>query len=376
MNEKTLKKYILKNANAFLTRIKNANPSFDLKKKNKAVLFGADILGTEFLKVCNLNKIEVMAFCDNDKGKNAKDILGVKIISIKELKKYPRNTLIIITIMHDFVVKEQLRKLGYKNVFSHTYFASMYPKKFNYFTWRSSSIPLKRDIKEILKLHKILEDKKSKEVLEQLIIHRLTLDQRKLIGVVDKIENEYFDPSLIKLAKNEVFVDGGGFDGDTVKKFIKVSRGDFGSIHTFEPDKKSQNKIKLFLEKENDKRIKLHPFGLSNKNKTAFFSNSGTAGSKISNESEHKIKLVSLDRYLYNQKPTLIKFDIEGSETKAILGMKKIMKDFKPKLVICLYHKPADLWKIPLLLKKVNPQYKIFIRHYTLTQHDTVCYAI
>ncbi|MFA6016662.1 MAG: FkbM family methyltransferase [Patescibacteria group bacterium] len=376
MNEKTLKKYILKNSNEFLIRIKKTNPPFDLKKKNKIILFGADILGDEFLKVCKLNNIEVMAFCDNDKTKKGKEISGVKIISIKELMKYPKNTLIIITIMHDFVVKEQLRKIGYKNVFSHTFFASMYPKKFNYFTWKSSSIPLKYDVKKILELYKILEDKKSKKVFEQLIINRLTLDHNALVKVIDKMEKEYFDPSIIKLIKNEVFVDGGGFDGDTVRKFIKVSHRDFSQIHTFEPDKKSQNKIKLFLKKENDKRIELHPFGLSNKNQTAFFSNNGTAGSKVNNKSDHKIKLVSLDQYLYNQKPTLIKFDIEGSETKAILGMKKIMKDFKPKLVICLYHKPSDIWKIPLLIKKINPKYKIFIRHYTLTQHDTVCYAI
>ena len=92
--------------------------------------------------------------------------------------------------------------------------------------------------------------------------------------------------------------------------------------------------------------------------------------------SKYKIKLITLDDYLYNRKPTFIKFDIEGSETEAILGMKKIMRDFKPKLAICVYHKPSDLWKIPLLIKKINPRYKIFIRHYTQTQHDTVCYAI
>lgn len=376
MSQSTLKKLISANTDDLLVKIKKANPSFIFEPKKEVILFGAGILGAEFLKVCRSNGLTIRAICDNDKTKKGKRILGVKIISIDELIKYPRHTTIIITTMHDFIVKEQLDKLGYKNVFSHTYFAVMYPKKFIYFNWQSSFTPLKNDLKEIMKLYLLFEDNRSKKVLERLIKYRLTLNHNDLTGVVDKMENEYFDPSVFKLIKEEVFVDGGGFDGDTIKKFIHSSRGNFKEIHTFEPDKRSQNKIQTFLADKKDRRIKLHKFGLSYKNKTAFFTNSGTAGSKVSNEGKRKIKLISLDQYLYNRKPTLIKFDIEGSETDAILGMKKIMKELKPKLAICIYHKPSDLWKIPLLIKKINPRYKIFIRHYTQTQHDTVCYAI
>jgi len=376
MSQTTLKKLLTANTVDLLTKIKKANPPFAFEPKKEVVLFGAGILGTEFLRVCRSNGLTINAMCDNDKTKKGKKILGVKIISVNELIKYPKDTTIIITVMHDFIIKEQLNKLGYKNVFSHTYFATMYPKKFNYFTWQSSLLPFKNNLKEIMKLYVLLDDDRSKKILEGLIKYRLTLNHKKLIGIVDKMENEYFDPSIIKLIKDEVFIDGGGFDGDTVKKFLQASKDSFKEIHTFEPDKRSQNKIKIFLRNKNDTRIKLHDFGLSNKKLTAFFTNSGTAGSKVSNEGKNKIKLISLDQYLYNQKPTLIKFDIEGSETEAILGMKKIMRDFKPKLAICIYHKPSDLWKIPLLIKKVNPRYKIFIRHYTQTQHDTVCYAI
>jgi len=376
MSQTTLKKLLTANTVDLLTKIKKANPPFAFEPKKEVVLFGAGILGIEFLGVCRSSGLTIRAICDNDKTKKGKKILGVKIISVNELIKYPKDATIIITVMHDFIVKEQLDRLGYKNIFSHTYFATVYPKKFNYFNWQSSLMVFKNELKEIMKLYTLLEDGKSKKILEGLIKYRLTLDHNKLIGIVDKMENEYFDPSIIKLIKDEVFIDGGGFDGDTVKKFIQSSHGNFKEIHTFEPDKRSQNKIRIFLRNKNDTRIKLHDFGLSNKKQAAFFTNEGTAGSKLSNYSKYKIKLITLDDYLYNRKPTFIKFDIEGSETEAILGMKKIMRDFKPKLAICVYHKPSDLWKIPLLIKKINPRYKIFIRHYTQTQHDTVCYAI
>ena len=69
MNELTLKKFIIKNSADFLQRIKKANPPFDLKQKNEVILFGAGILGEEFLKVCKTNRIKVKAICDNDKLK-------------------------------------------------------------------------------------------------------------------------------------------------------------------------------------------------------------------------------------------------------------------------------------------------------------------
>lgn len=376
MRETTLRKFVEKNVKDYSLRIKKANPPFSWKKNNKVLLFGADILGKEFLKVCKSNNLKVMAICDNDRSKKGRKILGVKVISIDELKEYPKDTPIIVTIMHDFIVKEQLKKLGYTSVFGHTYFAALYPEKFHYFTWQSSQKALKNGLAEVLELYRLLKDKKSKKVLEQLITHRLTLDHEDLVGVVDEMDKEYFDPSIIMTLENEVFVDGGGFDGDTIKKYIHSSKNIFKEIHCFEPDSTSQKKIKTFLKKKKDNRIILHPFGLSNKNHLAFFSDTGTAGSKVNDGGARKIKLVSLDAYLYNKKPTFIKFDIEGSETDAIMGMKKIMRELKPKLAICIYHKPSDLWKVPLLIKKINPKYKIFIRHYTQTQHDTVCYAI
>jgi hypothetical protein len=54
----------------------------------------------------------------------------------------------------------------------------------------------------------------------------------------------------------------------------------------------------------------------------------------------------------------------------------KNIKEHKPKLAICIYHKFDDLWNIPLLLKQWLPDYKFKMRHYGSTQEETVIYAI
>jgi hypothetical protein len=77
-----------------------------------------------------------------------------------------------------------------------------------------------------------------------------------------------------------------------------------------------------------------------------------------------------------NEKITFIKMDIEGSEPQALSGAEEIIKKQKPKLAICVYHKPEHLWEIPLYLKKIVPEYKIYIRHHTPLEYETVCYAV
>jgi hypothetical protein len=67
--------------------------------------------------------------------------------------------------------------------------------------------------------------------------------------------------------------------------------------------------------------------------------------------------------------------DIEGSELKALQGMAQIIKRDKPKLAISLYHKTEDLWTLPLFIKSLVPEYKLFVRHHGMGIFGKVLYA-
>ena len=41
-----------------------------------------------------------------------------------------------------------------------------------------------------------------------------------------------------------------------------------------------------------------------------------------------------------------------------------------------LYHKPEDIWELPEIILKYNPDYKLYLRHYSFTASETVLYAI
>ena len=57
--------------------------------------------------------------------------------------------------------------------------------------------------------------------------------------------------------------------------------------------------------------------------------------------------------------------DIEGAELQGLKGAKNIIVKNRPKLAICIYHKPEDILEIPLYLQSIVPDYKFYIRYYS-----------
>jgi FkbM family methyltransferase len=192
--------------------------------------------------------------------------------------------------------------------------------------------------------------------------------------------DEYFPEGIINLTNNECFVDGGGFNGDTVREFIKRSSGNFDHIFSFEPDKKNFIDLVTEVKKLNltQDKATCYPYGLYSENKKVHFDQRGI-GSSITEEGEDIIEVVRLDTLLNQEqknKISFIKLDVEGSELEALTGMQEIIKNNRPKLAICVYHKTEHFWEVPFLIKSLNPEYKIYFRQHALSRLETVCYAV
>ena len=61
---------------------------------------------------------------------------------------------------------------------------------------------------------------------------------------------------------------------------------------------------------------------------------------------------------------------------EALKGMEQTICTDKPLLAVCIYHKYEDMWTIPMYLKKLVPEYRLFVRHYSNTKYETVLYAV
>jgi len=220
-------------------------------------------------------------------------------------------------------------------------------------------------------LHNNLYDDFSKETLDLLVDFRYNFDLNAMKSFKLRLEMQYFE-DFIKLSNNEIFVDGGGFDGGTTKKFIDLC-SDYKEIYFFEPNPLMLDNAKSNL--SDYKNIKYYNKGLWDENTKLNFDDNLGSASKISNTGNKEINVIKLDD-IVDSPVTYIKLDIEGAEYNAIKGAEKTIIKYKPKLAICVYHNQSDFWRVPLLIKQFRSDYKIVLRHYTEGILETVMYFI
>jgi FkbM family methyltransferase len=182
----------------------------------------------------------------------------------------------------------------------------------------------------------------------------------------------YFPTDLCPLLRDEIFVDCGAFDGDTVKLFLTECGGQFDRIVAFEPD--SRNFARLCQEVGNNRAISVcHAATGAIGGKVRLVAEGGP-GSAIG-DGDEEVDCVALDEALKCH-PTYLKMDIEGAELDTLLGARRTIADQAPVLAICCYHRQDHLWKIPLLIHSLNPEYRFYLRPHDLEMWDLVCYAI
>jgi len=201
-----------------------------------------------------------------------------------------------------------------------------------------------------------------------------------ILGELAK-EHQYFDLEALPHCSGEIFIDCGGFRGETSEQFIKWSGGDYEKIYLFEPDSVLMRECKTNLAKVTDEeRILYFEYGLWKEQTVIFFQKGKEIADsrvvQIENDFVEKIDVKTLDAVIEENKATFIKMDIEGSELQALQGAVKTIKISRPRLAISVYHKRKDIWDIPVFLLGIHPDYKFYLRTYSFTGNDTILYAI
>lgn len=216
-----------------------------------------------------------------------------------------------------------------------------------------------------------LADDVSRNVLDDVLRFRFTGDYRYMSSYSFRPKDQYFE-DFLKLKGNDVFVDGGGFDGDTTEEFCKRYKN-YGKVYIFEPSANSIRKAKARLINHRD--IEYIQQGLSDADGILNFNPDAGSASSISESGVSRIEVTTLDRKI--DKPvTFIKMDLEGWELKALEGARRHVIEDYPNLAIAVYHTPSDFWKIFEFVFSLRQDYSIFLRHYTESWTETVMYFV
>jgi FkbM family methyltransferase len=180
------------------------------------------------------------------------------------------------------------------------------------------------------------------------------------------------------LRSNEVFVDCGAFDGDTLDLFLRKSKFAFTRAFAFEPDPANFARLSdavAFQSSGVKRRIEIKRAAVGEHDGTVRFSAEGTASSSVG-KGDLEVECIALDQHLRDCDPTIIKMDIEGAEPGALRGAARLIREKSPLLAISCYHQQDHLWSIPLLIQSLNPNYRFYLRPHDLEGWDLVCYAI
>lgn len=338
-----------------------------LKYENIAI-FGAARGGCKLAEMLQQRSNNVF-FLDNSKEKQGNTFNGIKIHNPIYIKKFTaNNTIVVITCAQVESVKRQVSSLFDGEVMQLDIAWHDEIKSFEKY--------YETNLDKFAECYCLLEDDLSRMTYQAVLNYRINHRAYFLEKVISSNE-QYFDIDIVKLSKNEVFIDGGAYNGDTTDLFLKFTESCFDKVLCFEPY--HGNVLKLNERDWNgDSRINIIEAALGKTRgftKLDVLTNNGASSCFTSDDGTENIEIVSLDEFI-SEKVTFVKLDIEGDEIKALLGMQNIIKIYKPKLAICLYHSYEDLADIPIILKAINPSYKIYVRHYSLTAFETICYAI
>lgn len=222
---------------------------------------------------------------------------------------------------------------------------------------------LSEHVDDINKAYSLLEDSASKDVFISSLEYRLSGDPRYLFSC-ESDRRDVFE-NIFKLGKNEYFIDLGAYRGDTIEEFLSMTSCEFEKILALEPDIKNYKKCIEYVESlPDDISAKITAVNKASwcDERILNFCGGGGRNSNlgIGDEFVHTVAVDSIADGV----PTYIKMDVEGAELETLEGLKHTLSSCKPKLSVSAYHRVTDLFTLPLKIKELNPDYKIFLRHH------------
>lgn len=347
------------------------------------VLFGAGGLGQKTLVGLRRLGIEPLAFTDNDQSKWGREINGIRVFSPqKAVEEFGKNAAFVVTIWKGESLdrmaerRQQLLDLNCGKVVPFGYLFWKYPGIFlpHYALDLPHNVILHAD--EVRNAFSLWADAASqKEYLAQ-IRWRIWMDFDILPSPVT--HEIYFPEDLVRIKPDDVFVDCGAYDGDTIRNLLHNQGDSLKKIIAFEPDPANFQKLQRFalsLPLNIRKRLSLYQLATGAKKGKMQFEATGTESSSIGS-GDLEVDCISLDEILIEDTPTFIKMDIEGSEIDTLIGAQNIIRKVLPILAICAYHHQDHIWRIPSLIRSFSDQYRFFLRPHLLEVWDLVCYAI
>jgi len=354
-------------------RLSEKWPGVSAARLKSLAIVGAADEGVRLAGLCARHGIDVRAIADDNPAKQGLAVHGTSVTTVDALSALPRDLPVIVASHRSLKPVRRIRQMGFTCVAPFLLLQALDPVRFPPHMFHDGLLEdLVDNLPRYRELGALLEDDFSRAVLSAAINYRLDGDPEALDPVV---EWDLYGPGrLVEYGDDEVYVDGGTFDGDTIRLFIDRVQGRFSRVIGFEPDPATFQRLKANFAQE--PRVEPVNAGLHRAYGTLRFDDAGTRGSVLVETGGISVPVVPLDDILKGERVSYIKMNIEAAEIDALAGAARSIEHWKPKLAISAYHKPSHLWQVPEAIRAIRGDYRLFFRQHDGGIIETVSYAL
>ena len=347
----------------------------------RCVIFGAGTMGQRAVSALNSMGIHPLSFADNSPILWGKSINGIPVLSPEDAAElFGEDAVFFIAIRNENhwfrETFNQLLQLGCEHVSSSEPIAWRFPDKFPSFLLYDLPHRLYAHAEDVAHAATLWADEES--IAEYVAQIQLRAFGDPLQLSQPALEESYILPDVFRLEPEDVFLDCGAYDGDTIRGLIE-QEVPFGKIEAVEADSHSFARLADYLatlEPEIRNRIRLHHCAVGAHRGNVRFEDTGGVDSRISERGSLLIDMVPIDVMFASKRVSMIKMDIEGGEYDALIGAQQVIQRDRPILAICVYHSQEDIWRLPLLIRKLCPEHRMYLKAYRGDGIQTVVYAV
>jgi FkbM family methyltransferase len=346
-----------------------------LRREEPVLVFGAGRFGRDVAATLGAEGYQVEGFLQTDPTSPVVD--EKRVYTWREVTDRERSWQVVVGIFNRQTHYDGLADLLQANGFRSIQFPwetyAQVGSRLGWRYWLESPAYLDAHQEEIEATIERMADEVSQQTLRRLVDFRRGRDLR--YSSLVSPEPQYFNALTLPCLTGRpvVYVDGGAYDGDTFRALR--SQVDLSQAYLFEPDPENFARLTAGL-KEEPSEVLCFPVGLSNRHQLVSFQTGvGEAAAMVAG-GEGTILTVRLDDVLPTARIDLLKLDVEGGEAAALQGAASLLARSRPVLVLSLYHRPDDLWRLPALVTSLIPGYRLYVRQHWFNSFDLVLYAI
>ncbi len=219
--------------------------------------------------------------------------------------------------------------------------------------------------KELAEACDLLSDELSKQTFCDVIMYKLT-------GKLGYLRRHTVTPAavmtdILDAASFSETADLGAYNGDSIRELCEYAP-ELKRVTAMEPDARTFRKLTAYAD-STDLNIEAHNRAAWNEDTVLTFTSGGNRNSTLSSDegtkTGAKLREVGASRLdsIYTGRCDYIKYDVEGAEYEAIMGARETILRERPKLLVSLYHRSCDLFRLPLLVRELGYR-RLYIRRY------------